>query len=65
MVYQPVVFNENALRNVVKETSRAELEKHLKDLKFEMKRIWDFLNKMREENIFLKNKLSKIEQQCL
>ena len=63
MAYQPVVFNENALRNVVKETSKAELEKHLKDLKFEMKRMWDFLNKMKEENIFLKNKLSKMERQ--
>jgi septal ring factor EnvC (AmiA/AmiB activator) len=62
MTYQPVVFNENALRNVVKETSKAELEKHLKDLKFEMKRMWDFLNSIREDISTLNMKIDRLEK---
>ena len=48
MDYNKKVFNENSLRKIVKDTSRAELKKELKDLRFEMKRLWDFLNKLRE-----------------
>lgn len=49
MAYEKVIFNENALKGVVKATAKAELEKQLKDIKFEMKRMWDFINKLREE----------------
>ncbi len=54
MTYEKKVFNENALRKIVKDTSKAELDKQLKDLRFEMKRLWDFLNKLREQIIVLK-----------
>lgn len=61
MKYEKKIFNENSLRNLVKETSRSELEKQLKNLKFEMKRIWDFLNKQREEIIVLNAKIDMIK----
>ncbi len=57
MSYDKKVFNENSLRKIVKDTSRAELKKELKELRFEMKKIWDFLNKLREETIVLNAKM--------
>lgn len=42
------IFNENELRRIIKITSKNELDKQLKDLRFEIKRLWDFLNKQNE-----------------
>jgi len=57
MVYQPVVFNENALRNLVKETSKKELKKVLKNLRWEIKRIWQEMNKIRESILVLEKQI--------
>ena len=62
MTYEKKVFNENSLRKIVKETSRAELEKQLKGLRFEMKRLWDFLNQQKDAITVLNEKIKEAQK---
>ena len=56
MAKERVIFNELQLRKVVKDSARAELDKQLKKLNFEVRGLWTFLNKMREDvNVLMRD----------
>ncbi len=56
------VFNENSLRQIVKETASNELQKELKMLRFEMKRLWAFLNQQKDAITVLNEKIKEAQK---
>jgi len=53
MSYEKTIFNENQLRKVIKETSKTEFENNYKKYRFELDKVWDSFNKLREEVVVL------------
>ncbi len=53
MPYEKTIFNENQLRKVIKETSKTEFENNYKKYRFELDKVWHFLNKLKEDVVIL------------
>ncbi len=50
---EKTIFNENQLRKVIKETSKTEFENNYKKYRFELDKVWHYLNKLKEEVVIL------------